>query len=177
MYNMVPAKYKSIIKHVNAKMSCSEYINLIEAKIPNFYPPEGLVVLDGDVDKDKNKHFNHVVGKLLLLPGPKSPELMVADWINGLSDANPFWESINPGYGKQYCFQDYHYTELNDRVKAKAWFQRQCVKEVWGTTAHRMMRFWKKDHMDEVKVFVKKFTLMINRIIKERGMMPEEFGL
>ena len=175
VYNMVPSKYKSIIKHVNAKLGCTEYINLIEARIPSFYPPEGLVVLDGDVDK--NEHYNHVAGKILLLPGPKSPEQMVAEWINGLSDRDPFWSSINPGYSKQYCFQDYHYAELSDRIKSKAWFQSQCTKDIWGTKAHKMMKYWKKSHKDDVEAFVNEFTKKINLIIRERGMMPEEFGL
>lgn len=175
VYNMAPSKYKSIIKHVNAKLGCTEFINLIEAKIPCFYPPEGLVVLDGDVDK--NEHYKHVEGKILLLPGPKSPEQLVADWINSLSDCDPFWSSINPGYGKQYCFQDYHYADLVDRTKAKAWFQSQCKKEIWGTKAQKMMKYWKKSHKDAVDVFVNGFMEKINRIIRERGMMPEEFGL
>ena len=175
VWNMVPSKYKSIIKHVKAKLGCAEYINLIEARIPSFYSPEGLVVLDGDVEK--NEHYNHVVGKVLLLPGPKSPEQMVADWINGLSDIDPFWKSINPGYSRQYCFQTYHYADLTDRNKAKAWFQSQCMKEVWGVTAHKMMKHWKRAHQTEVDTFVTNFKKMISRIIKERGMLPEEFGL
>lgn len=175
MYNMVPAKYKSIIKHVKAKLGCTQYINLIEAKIPSFFPPEGLVVLDGDVEK--TEHYNHVASKIILLPGPKSPEQMVADWINGLSDADPFWKSINRGYSRQYCFQDDHYAELTDRTKAKAWFQSQCTKEIWGTTASKMMKYWKKSHQDLVDAFVADFEKMIKRIIKERGMSPEEFGL
>lgn len=175
VYNMIPAKYKSIIKHVKAKLGCTEYINLIEAKIPSFYPPAGLVVLDGDVEK--NEHYNHVAGKILLLPGPKSPEQLIADWLNELSDRDPFWKSINPGYGRQYCFQTYHYPELCNREKAKAWFQSQCTKDIWGTTAHKMMRNWKKSHKNEVEAFVNDFTNMINHIIKERGMSPDEFGL
>ena len=175
MYNMVPAKYKSIIKHVDAKLGCTEYINLIEAKIPCFYSPEGLVVLDGDVDK--NEHYRHVASKILMLPGPKSPEQMVADWIQGLSDTDPFWKSINPGYTRQYCFQDYHYPTLNNREKAKAWFQSQCTKDIWGKTGHKMMKYWKKSHKNEVDSFVDSFTKMIKRIVAERGMSPEEFGL
>ena len=175
VYNMVPSKYKSIIKHVNAKLGCAEYINLIEARIPSFYPPEGLVVLDGDVVK--NDHFNHVANKLLLLPGPKSPEQLIADWINGLSDTHPFWISINPGYTRQYCFQDFHYQELSDRMKAKEWFRSQCTKEIWGTKAHKLMKFWKKDHQTEVEAFAEDFAKMIKRIIADRGMLPEEFGI
>lgn len=175
VYNMVPSKYKSIIKHVKAKLGCSEYINLIEAKITSFYPPEGLVVLDGDVDK--NEHYNHVAKNVLLLPGTKSPEQLVADWINGLSDTDPFWKTINASYTRQFCFRDYHYYELANREKAKAWFQSQCTKEVWGTTAHKLMKFWKNAHQEEVNAFVDAFKEMITRIIKERGMLPEEFGL
>ena len=175
VYNMVPSKFKSIIKHINAKLGCTEYINLIEAKVPSFYPPEGLVVLDGDVEK--NEHYNHVAGKVVLLPGPYSPEKLVSDWINGLSDTDPFWASINPGYSRQYCFQHYRYSELSNREKAKAWFQSQCVNNLWGKTAYKMMNYWKKSHKNEVDAFVQDFTKMITRIIKERGMMPNEFGL
>ncbi len=175
MTNMLPAKYKKIIKHVHAKLGCSEYINLIEAKMPNFYPPEGLVVLDGDAVKEE--HFSRVASKLVVLPGPKSPEQMVADWIQGLSDAHVFWKSINPGYCRQYCFKDHRYAQLANREKAKMWFQSQCKKEVWGTTAYRMMKYWKKDNKDKVDVFVTEFEKMIKRIIVERGMAPEEFGL
>lgn len=175
LYNMVPSKYKSIIKHVNAKLGCTEYINLIEARIPNFYSPEGLVVLDGDVDK--NEHYKHVAGKILLLPGPKSPEQLIADWINGLSDLHPFWKSINPSYTRQFCFQYHHYNDLGNREKAKSWFQSQCTKNIWGMRAHKMMKFWKADHKEEVETFVFDFAKMIKKIISERGMSPEEFGL
>lgn len=175
VYNMAPAKYKSIIKHVNAKLGCTEYINMIEAKIPCFSSPEGLVVLDGDARLAK--HFSRVDSKVLILPGAKSPEQVVADWINGLSDTHPFWKSINPNYTRQYCFQTYHYHDLNNREKAKSWFQSQCTKDVWGTTAHKMMKYWKKDFKSDVDSFVEDFKRMICGIIKERGMMPEEFGL
>lgn len=175
VYNMAPAKYKSIIKHVNAKLGCTEYINMIEAKIPCFSSPEGLVVLDGDARLAK--HFSRVDSKVLVLPGAKSPEQVVADWINGLSDTHPFWKSINPNYTRQYCFQTYHYHDLNNREKAKSWFQSQCTKDVWGTTAHKMMKYWKKDFKSVVDSFVEDFKRMICGIIKERGMMPEEFGL
>lgn len=175
MTNILPAKYKKIIKHVSAKLGCSEYINLIEAKMPNFYSPEGLVVLDGDaVNED---HYSRVANKLVLLPGPKSPEQMVADWIQGLSDTHKFWKSINPSYTRQFCFQDHRYPQLTNRDKAKMWFQSQCTTEVWGTTGHKMMKFWKKDNKDKVDAFVTDFDAMIKRIISERGMALEEFGL
>lgn len=175
MTNMLPAKYKKIIKHVPAKLGCSEYINLIEAKMPNFYSPEGLVVLDGDAKNED--HYIRVASKILLLPGPKSPEQMVADWIQGLSDTHKFWKSINPSYTRQYCFKDHRYAQLTNREKAKMWFQSQCTKDVWGTRAQNMMKFWKRDHKEEVEVFVKDLTKMIKTIIAERGMSPEEFGL
>lgn len=175
VYNLAPAKYKAIIKHVNAKLGCSEYINVIEAKIPCFTSPEGLVILDGDAKLVK--HYHHVDKKILLLPGDKSPEQEIADWINGLSDQHPFWKSINPNYRKQFCFQHYHYQDLSIRENAKAWFQSQCTKEIWGTKAHKMMKYWKKDHIEEVDTFVADFERMIKKIIAERGMAPEEFGL
>ncbi len=175
MTNMLPAKYKKIIKHVPAKLGCGEYINLIEAKMPNFYSPEGLVVLDGDAVSED--HYSRVASKLVLLPGPKSPEQMVADWIQGLSDTHKFWKSINPSYTRQYCFKDIRYSQLTNREKAKMWFQSQCTTDVWGTTAHKMMKFWKKDNKEKVDAFVADFAKMINNIIAMRGMTPEEFGI
>ena len=133
------------------------------------------MVLDGDVDK--NEHYKHVSSKLLLLPGSKSPEQLIADWINRISDLHPFWKSINPGYTRQYCFQTYHFSDMNNRERAKAWFQSQCTKEIWGTKAQKMMKFWKKDNTAEVETFVSAFSKMINRVIAERGMSPSDFGL
>ncbi len=175
MLSMLPTKYRSILKHVPAKLGCGEYINLIEAKMPNFYSPEGLVVLDGDaINKE---HYNRVAKKILLLPGPKSPEQMVADWIQGLSDAHQFWKSINSGYSRQFCFKDHRYSQLKDREKAKMWFQSQCKTDVWGTNAQKMMKFWKSENKDKVETFVAAFDRMIKKIIAERGMDPAEFGL
>jgi hypothetical protein len=57
------------------------------------------------------------------------------------------------------------------------WFQSQCVKELWGTTANKMMKHWKKAHQHDVDTFVASFKKMITKIIKKRGMTPEEFGL
>ena len=39
------------------------------------------------------------------------------------------------------------------------------------------MKFWKKAHKNEVNSFVVDFKKMITKIIKKRGMLPEEFGL
>lgn len=180
MYNLLPSKYKGVVKHINAKMSCAEYINLIEAKIPNFCPPEGLVVLDGDVEE--TTHSRRVANKYLSLPGPLSPERLIAKWLYEMSDQDSFWASINSGYNKQFCFKEYRYSDIvtsdkSKRAIAKYWFVSQCVKDIWGTRAQKVMKYWKKAHQDEVEAFVEVFEKMISRIIKERGMQPEEFGL
>jgi|GEM_PF-3067237 len=57
------------------------------------------------------------------------------------------------------------------------WFQSQCTKDVWGTTAYKMMKYWKADHKADIDAFNKRFEKMIRKIIKERGMSLEEFGL
>lgn len=174
-YNMIPTQYRKMLKHVKAKLGCGEYVNLIEAKVPSFYPPEGLVILDGDVEE--NEHTKRVNHQYITLPGPQKPEQVVAEWLYNLSDRDPFWKTINPGYSKQYCFQTYHYQSLSNRDNAKAWFQSQCTPQIWGKNAQKMMKRWKRDHKDEVDAFVGAFTAMIARIIKERGMTLEEFGL
>ena len=54
---------------------------------------------------------------------------------------------------------------------------KSVYEKIWGTTASKMMKYWKKSHQDLVDAFVADFEKMIKRIIKERGMSPEEFGL
>ena len=39
------------------------------------------------------------------------------------------------------------------------------------------MKYWKKDHKVEVDAFVADLEKMIKKIIAERGMSPEEFGI
>lgn len=99
-----------------------------------------------------------------------------------MSDQDSFWASINSGYNKQFCFKEYRYSDIvtsdkSKRAIAKYWFVSQCVKDIWGTRAQKVMKYWKKAHQDEVEAFVEVFEKMISRIIKERGMQPEEFGL
>lgn len=173
---LLPANIKRILKFSKADVGCAEYGNLIEAKVAAFLPPKGLVILDGDV-KTKFHHYDKIKNKVILLPGDTALEIFIANWLNSLSDENPFWTSINMGYNKQMCFDGFHSVDFNNLTKAKDWFQRQLKSEVWGTTGSKMFRYWKKTHADEAHKFAEEIEEKVLKIIKMRHMRKEDFGL
>ena len=150
-------KKTSDLDFIDVDFSCNNLLLLVEKKVPAFTAPQSLVILDGDVRKDKKKM--KIIAKsnnVLVLPTDKSPEQLTASFLNNLSDTDGLWTSICEGYIKQVCFRSYLVEDiLSDRVKAKAWFRRE--KENWGYSACKVLNPLFSQYSDERDAFLQEF--------------------
>lgn len=144
----------SNLTFVKCNFGYSNLIELAKRKVPGFKYYQSIIVLDGDVKKDTRsvkslsemKHF-------LLLPGNKSIERLLADFLYNLSDDSSIWDEIYGGYTKQFAFSEIDYEEIQkDRENAKKWFKGQ--KEYWGRGCSRMINPWIKENKEEVDKFI-----------------------
>lgn len=150
-------KKTSDLDFIDVDFSCNNLLLLVEKKVPAFTAPQSLVILDGDVRKDKKKM--KIIAKsnnVLVLPTDKSPEQLTASFLNNLSDSDGLWTSICEGYNKQVCFRSYLVEDiLSDRVKAKAWFRRE--KENWGYSACKVLNPLFSQYSEERDAFLQEF--------------------
>ena len=75
-------------------------MTLTKEKVPVFCFPNSLVILDGD-----KKINNAKLNNYLTLPGPKPPEVLLAEYFYDLDDDNDFWENCAHHYSKQVMFR------------------------------------------------------------------------
>lgn len=150
-------QYKSELNFINVDFSCSHLIGFVQKKVPAFIEPQAIVILDGDVRKN-HENMNKISNakNVLILPTNMSPEQLVASYLNGLSEADELWESINSGYSKQVCFRNYIFAEImTDRAKAKQWFNRELKS--WGTTGGKVLRSLFECYNKEKDEFLEKY--------------------
>lgn len=152
------------IQFVDVNISCSTLIDLVYRKIPSFCYPQSIVFLDGDVTSDASSKKK--LGKaqnVVILPSNQSPERLLANYLNSLSDADPLWVQINPDYSKQVCFRDYTLAQINsERVQAKKWFnaQRDEVGTGWNG---KVISRWKRDNKAEFDKFNDSFKKVYSK--------------
>ncbi|MHA4739893.1 ATP-dependent nuclease [Dyadobacter sp. MSC1_007] len=154
------------LAYLDCTLGCENLLELARKQIVGFRFPDSLVVLDGDVRGFAGKmrsiaqHEN-----FLILPGEKSPERLIADFLHSLSDNSEIWKTINPDYSKQFVFKDYSFQEIGtDRQKAKNWFRLQ--KEHWGKNCVKVINPWMKQNSDSVDSFLKDFDEAILKFRK-----------
>ena len=163
--NIVLAKYllRGKISHLNfidIDFSGANLLSLVSKKVPAFIAPEAIVIVDGDVRKEKSKMKTIAKAhNVLVLPSNMSPEQLVASYLNDLSDDDSIWDSIGEGYTNQVCFKGYVLSDImSDRVKAKTWFRRELPN--WGINASKVLSPLFKKYEDERKAFISKFEEM-----------------
>lgn len=155
------------LNFIDIPLGCGSLIQLAQKKIPSFTFPNSMIVLDGDVKKDKAQ-YNKVkkLKNILLLPLNQSPEQILAEYLNTLSDANELWGNIDSTYDHSICFEKYSIDEifhgngnLKAREVAKKWFNDNLV--LWGRNANKVLNQWKKENIDEVKKFNHNFDTLL----------------
>ena len=153
----------SSLNFVDCSLGCQEFIGLARRKVPSFTYPNSIVVLDGDTkDSLKNKRLKN----FLCLPGLKSPESMLAMYLNGLADDSRFWTEKNQDYSKQHCFQTYNLHEiLGCRIKAKSWYNEQLASDVWGREGGLAFKYLLTSIEEEVTDFIRKFKALYDELI------------
>ncbi|WP_213994831.1 AAA family ATPase [Arsukibacterium sp.] len=158
-------KFKGL-NYVDCTLGCENLIQLAKQKVPAFLHPNSLVVVDGDVAPQKIAKYKNYIA----LPGNDSPEKVLATFLNGLSDADPFWGVKNASYNKQICFRDFSVEDIHaDRIKAKKWYNDQKSTGVWGLGASELYKRYFKENPKEKNDFTEKFKFIYDEIIKHKG--------
>jgi AAA15 family ATPase/GTPase len=151
----------SSLQFVDCTMGCDNYVELARKKIIGFRFPESIIALDGDVRADTAKMRKLSQFKnFLVLPGSKSPERLIAEFLHKLKDDSPIWDKIHQGYTKQIVFSEYSLKEIqSSRDKGKLWFRSQ--KGNWGKNCANVINPWIIENKAEVDNFIEEFKVMI----------------
>lgn len=165
-FRAIIKRKSKILQFVDCTLGCDNLVELARKKIVGFRFPESLIVLDGDVKTEsskirkinKNKNF-------LILPGDKSPERIIAEFLHNLPDESELWNSIYDGYTKQYAFRDITLREIQaSRNKAKDWFNSQ--KKCWGRNCVNVINPWVLENQKEVDAFIADYENLIEKYNK-----------
>lgn len=151
----------SRLNFIDISFSCSILIQLAAKKIPAFIAPESIIIVDGDVRRNK-KQMKDVLksNNVLILPTEKSPEQMTAEFLHDLSDTDSLWECVSVGYNKQVCFRDFLLDEImNDRTRAKEWFRRELLK--WNKTTSKILAAMFQKYPDERLRFIEEYKALM----------------
>lgn len=155
----------TVLNFVDIPMPCSFLIELVKKKVPAFSRPYSIVILDGDIRGDRSQ-YKKIQGadNVLLLPGTESPERMIANYLNGLSDEDNLWPTVANGYTKQVCFKDISLEEIrSDREKAKKWLNSQLP--LWGRNGFKVLNPFFASIQQDVDSFKTKFENMFKKFI------------
>ncbi len=146
----------------NVKLGCGNLIEL-SSKVPYFQFPNSIIILDGDVEeKQLRKIKKNKKNNIVCLPGEKSPEQIISQFLYDLSDTDSLWGNIDRTFTRQYCFQDYSNDKVQkDRDKAKKWFNQHLP--IWGRYANKVLNPWKKENKEIVDDFLNKFDELFKR--------------
>ena len=125
-------KYSTYTDWMKVSLGCSNYLELIRKKVPEFR--ENIIILDGDTTNTTSPPKN-----VLFLPSPsKSPEKLFYSFLKSLKDTDKFWEDVG-SYTKQVCFKN-HSSQPTNREKYKEWFNEQL--EHWGRSGEKLFKYW-----------------------------------
>lgn len=158
-----------IIKNLNfvkVNAGWDQYLHWIEKKIPTFLYPNSIIILDGDVSQSSNNKQKKIKKKrnIIYLPWTQSPERLLADFLSNLNDDDQCWEN---GFSYQLCFSEFLLDEVQEsREKAKRRFNSDIIQSYFT----QILKYWKKQHKDQVEEFKKSFIEIYNTIIKEKWL-------
>lgn len=159
-------------------IGCDQLINLYCADLQYF--GNALILFDGDVKESQlskiSKAIRDSLRNIVQLPGNKSPEEILYDYLLTLGPDHAFWSSGAQRVGFTWDYFNEHGPESDDykqeknREKYKKWFIDH--KSLFEST--KLMAFWKKDNSQLVKQFRDSFRTAHNHIAKRTLAMPIE---
>ena len=170
--------YLVYIDALNITIGCDQLINLYSADLQYF--GYALIVFDGDVtDKQLDKIPKTIrdnLGNIVKLPGEKSPEEILYEYLLALGPDHDFWSSGAQRVGFTWDYFNEHgpksddYKQEKDREKYKKWFidHRQFFENT------KLIDFWKKDNSELVQKFREDFRIAHNHIAKRTMAIPIE---
>lgn len=147
-------------------LGCDNLVELVRKRIVGFRFPQSLIVLDGDVKSEASKMKKIKKNQnIIVLPGNKSPERLIAEFLYSLSDESLIWNNILEDYTKQIVFKDFSLRDIQTkRDKAKEWFNSQ--KQFWGRNCANVINPWIEENKEEVYSFVEEFENLIGKYVK-----------
>lgn len=159
------------LNFINVTFPCSTLAEMVYKKVPAFSYPYSIIFLDGDV-KTRKTEMRKINGakNLLILPGNESPERMLANFLNNLSDADDIWSTLPNGYTKQVCFRDITYQQIFasgdvGRQNAKKWFNQQLP--FWGARGLKVINPFLSTIHNEVDIFKVEYEKIITHFIHD----------
>ena len=170
--------YLVYVDELDITIGCDQLINLYGADLQYF--GNTLIVFDGDVTEKQlskiPKTMRDNLGNILKLPGEKSPEEMLYEYLLSLGSDHNFWSGGAQRVGFTWDYFNEHgpksddYKQEKDREKYKKWFidHRQFFEST------KLMEFWKKDNPHLVQQFREDFRIAHNHIAKRTMAMPIE---
>lgn len=170
--------YLVYVDELDITIGCDQLINLYGADLQYF--GNTLIVFDGDVTEKQlskiPKTMRDNLGNILKLPGEKSPEEMLYEYLLSLGSDHNFWSGGAQRVGFTWDYFNEHgpksddYKQEKDREKYKKWFidHRQFFEST------KLMDFWKKDNPHLVQQFREDFRIAHNHIAKRTMAMPIE---
>lgn len=167
--------YLVYINELDITIGCDQLINLYGADLQYF--GNALIILDGDVSEKQLEKIPKVtrdnLGNILKLPGEKSPEEVVYDYLMSLGPEHDFWVSGAQIVGFTWDYFNEHgpysgdYEQVKDREKCKKWF----INHQQFFESTKLMDFWKIDNSQLVQDFRNDFLLAHDHIAKRTMVM------
>lgn len=155
---------------LDIRIGCDQLINLFNAD--NQYFGNTLIVFDGDVTgKQLSKIPQSVrdnLGNLLILPGEKSLEELLYQYLLSLDSDHEYWYKEARRVGFTWDYFNEHgptsndYTQEKDRERCKQWFINH-QKQFENT---KLIDYWIRDNRETVEKFQKDFFTAYNHIAK-----------
>lgn len=162
--SLLGTTYTKHLDFIHVSMGSNNLIQLASVNIPSFIYPNSIIILDGDV-KNNTKQLKQIkkLKNILLLPTNKSPEVLIAEFLNDLSDNHPLWREIDDNYDHGFCFKNFTLNQIiSKREIAKDWFNQNLVH--WGRNAFKVLNHWKKENKDLVNEFNNNFATLFEKI-------------
>lgn len=170
--------YLVYVDELDIKIGCDQLINLYNADLQYF--GNTLIVFDGDVTEkqlDKiPKTVRENLGNILRLPGGKSPEELLYDYLLSLGSEHDFWSGGAQRLGFTWDYFNEHgpfsddYKQEKERERCKQWFIDHRI--FFENT--RLMDYWKNDNIQLVEQFRNSFKSAHNHIAKRTMTVPIE---
>ena len=160
---LIPQKYSMYVRCIDCKLPCSVLLQL--NKNDPLYFANIIFVLDGDVQEQDIVNNNNN-GNLIKLPGNKSPEKVIYDFLINLEDDSELWENgFRFSFTKETIREYGPYSDKykgKDREKLKSWFN----DNLQMFEALKVFDYWAKKNTEEKEKFLKAFVKAYNKIAK-----------
>ncbi|MFA0222033.1 AAA family ATPase [Vibrio splendidus] len=154
------------LTYESLSLACTNYLELGRKKVPNFKHPNSIVVLDGDarnlLPKGKGKLRNYIC-----LPGKLNPETTLAEFLDSLPDAHPFWKEKNTHYSHYVCFKKFNIDDIKaNRDNAKKWYIEQVTSGAWGRSGSNLYKHYLVTIPEQKETFINEFKKAYEACIK-----------